>query len=104
MLNLTYEYKLKPNKEQTNIFENWLEINRRVYNYALAQRKDWYKSRSCSINSCSLHKCYIIPTETPRPTYASQCKSLTAAKKEYPELKKVHSQVLQQTLKRIEVA
>ncbi|MCU0544783.1 MAG: transposase [Oscillatoriaceae cyanobacterium Prado104] len=37
-----------------------------------------------------------------RPT--NQCKSLTSAKKQYPELKKVQSQVLQQTLKRLEQA
>ncbi len=104
MFNLTYEFKLKPNKEQINTFESWLEINRLVYNHALRERKDWYKSRSCRINACSLHNCYIIPADAPRPTYASQCKFLTAAKKDYPELKSVQSQVLQQTLKRLEVA
>ncbi|BAY28280.1 transposase [Nostoc carneum NIES-2107] len=104
MFNLTYEFKLKPTHAQSQIFEDWLEINRRVYNYALAERKDWYLSRSCQINACSLKHEYIIPADTPRPTYASQCKALTAAKKEFPELKKVQSQVLQQTLKRLEVA
>ena len=104
MFNLTYEFKLKPRSEQSNIFEQWLETNRRVYNYAISERKDWYRSRSCQVNSCSLHKCYIISHDAPRPTYASQCKSLTAAKKEYPQLKVVQSQVLQQTLKRVETA
>ncbi|MDZ8263346.1 transposase [Nostoc sp. ChiQUE01b] len=104
MFNLTYEFKLKPTQIQAAMFEEWLEINRRVYNYALRERKDWYKSRSCQINACSLQSEYIIPIDTPRPTYASQCKSLTEAKKEYPDLKKVQSQVLQQTLKRLEVA
>ncbi|MBD2529758.1 transposase [Nostoc flagelliforme FACHB-838] len=104
MFNLTYEFKLKPTHAQAQIFEEWLEINRRVYNYALAERKDWYLSRSCRINACSLKHEYIIPAETPRPTYASQCKALTAAKKDFPELKKVQSQVLQQTLKRLEIA
>ncbi|HEY9804451.1 MAG TPA: transposase, partial [Leptolyngbyaceae cyanobacterium] len=104
MFNLTYEFKLKPTHAQTQIFENWLEINRRVYNYALAERKDWYLSRSCQINACSLKHEYIIPADTPRPTYASQCKALTVAKKQFPDLKKVQSQVLQQTLKRLEVA
>lgn len=40
MFNLTYEFKLKPTHVQTQVFEDWLEINRRVYNYALAERKD----------------------------------------------------------------
>ncbi|PAX59569.1 RNA-guided endonuclease InsQ/TnpB family protein [Brunnivagina elsteri] len=104
MFNLTYEFKLKPTQKQSNTFEQWLEINRRVYNYALRERKDWYKSRSCQVNACSLHSEYIIPADVPRPTYASQCKSLTEAKKTNPDLKSVQSQVLQQTLKRLENA
>ncbi|MGJ5672157.1 MAG: RNA-guided endonuclease InsQ/TnpB family protein [Nostochopsis sp.] len=104
MFNLTYEFKLKPTQQQSNIFEDWLEVNRRVYNYALRERKDWYQSRSCQINACSLRSCYIIAADTPRPTYASQCKSLTEAKKTNPDLKTVQSQVLQQTLKRVEKA
>ncbi|NEO91962.1 MAG: helix-turn-helix domain-containing protein, partial [Moorea sp. SIO3G5] len=104
MFNLTYEFKLKPTKQQSQIFDEWLEVTRRVYNYALAERKDWYKSRSCQLNSCSLRSCYIISADATRPTYGSQCKSLTAAKKKNPNLKKVQSQVLQQTLKRVETA
>ncbi|MBO3462437.1 transposase [Aetokthonos hydrillicola Thurmond2011] len=104
MFTLTYEFKLKPTAKQVAIFEEWLEINRKVYNYALAERKDWFKSRSCQVNACSLRGEYIIPANAPRPTYNSQAKGLTDAKKKYPELKKVHSQVLQQTLKRLENA
>ncbi len=81
MFSLTYEYKLKPTSAQVARFEDWLEQCRRVYNYALAERKDWFKSRSCQINACSLHSEYIIPAETKRPTYASQCKTLTAYRK-----------------------
>ncbi len=104
MFSLTYEFKLKPTVNQVSLFENWLEQCRRVYNYALAERKAWYQSRSCQINVCSLHSEYIIPADAPRPTYASQCKSLTAAKENQLALKEVQSQVLQQTLKRLEQA
>ncbi|EDX75848.1 transposase, IS605 family [Coleofasciculus chthonoplastes PCC 7420] len=104
MFNLTYEFKLKPTKSQIAIFEDWLEQNRRVYNYALAERKDWFKSRSCQISACSLRSEYIISADTPRPTFASQCKSLTAYRKTSENLQRVHSQVLQQTLKRLEKA
>jgi putative transposase len=86
------------------MFEEWLETHRRVYNHALAERKDWYKSRSCQVNACSLHSCYIIPADAPRPTFASQCKSLTAARKENEYLKRVNAQSLQQTLRRLEKA
>src|SRR3569832_1274296 len=104
MLCLTYEFRLKPTKQQQVVFEDWLETNRRVYNYALAERKDWYHSRSCQIDTNNIKSEYIIPANTPRPTYASQCKSVTQARKELPSLERVHSQVLQQTLKRLESA
>jgi putative transposase len=104
VFNLTYEFKLKPTQSQIAMFEEWLETHRRVYNHALAERKDWYKSRSCQVNACSLHSCYIIPADAPRPTFASQCKSLTAARKENEYLKRVNAQSLQQTLRRLEKA
>ncbi len=104
MFALTYEFKLKPTASQVSTFDNWLEQCRRVYNYALAERKDWYKSRSCQINVCSLHSEYIIPADTPRPTFASQSKSLTAAKAGIPALQEVNAQVLQQALRRLELA
>ena len=104
MFHLTYEFKLKPTAKQIAIFEDWLEQCRRVYNYALAERKHWFGSRSCQINACSIRSEYIISAETKRPTYASQCKSLTAARANIPALASVQVQVLQQTLKRLEKA
>jgi putative transposase len=104
LFTLTYEFKLKPTSAQVAIFENWLEQCRRVYNYALAERKDWFKSRSCQINVCSLHCQYIIPADKRRPTYASQCKGLTEARAKIPALGAVQVHVLQQTLKRLEQA
>jgi len=99
MITLTYEYKLVPTPEEKQIFDNWLKICSSVWNFALRERKDWVNSRKCDINSCSIHSEYIIPVDTKRPTYASQCKALTAAKKEYPALRVPQSQVLQQVLK-----
>lgn len=81
MFHLTYEFKLKPTRAQIGIFEDWLEQCRRVYNYALCERKDWIKSRSCRINACSLHSEYIIPADTPRPTYFNQSERLTQVKR-----------------------
>ena len=104
VLALTYEFKLKPTSAQIAIFEQWLEQCRRVYNYALAERKDWFKSRSCQVNVCSVHHEYIIPADTKRPTYASQCKGLTQARAKIPALNAVQVHVLQQTLKRLEQA
>lgn len=104
MFYLTYEFKLKPTRAQIAIFEDWLEQCRRVYNYALSERKDWFKSRSCQMNACSLKHEYIIPANAPRPTYANQCRGLTQARMKFTELNAVHVHVLQQTLRRLEIA
>ncbi|WYL97213.2 MAG: transposase [Gloeotrichia echinulata IR180] len=77
---------------------NWLEQCRRVYNYALAERKDWINSRTCAINACSIHSEYIIAADTLYPNYYTQKRNLTQARNEIPELKAVHSQVLQDVL------
>jgi putative transposase len=104
MLNMTYEYKLEPTPSQAQTFDHWLEVCRKAWNYALRERKDWYNSRSCAINACSLKAEYVIPADVPRPNFAVQCKSLTTARQNNSELQSVHSQVLQQVLKQIEKA
>lgn len=104
MFTLMYEFKLKPTNAQVAVFKQWLEQCRRVYNYALRERKDWVNSRKCKGYACSIKSEYILPANTEAPNYSSQCRSLTQAKKNIPELKQVHSQVLQQTLKRLQLA
>ena len=104
MLSLNYQYKLKVNKQQASTIDEWLDICKSVYNYALRERKDWVNSRKCPIDRWSLESEYIIPADCPRPTYANQCKSLGVAKKKFPRLKVPQSQVLQQTLKGLEEA
>ena len=96
MISITYDYKLKPNSSQVQMIETYLETCRKVYNYALRERQDFVNSRKSPINAGSIHSEYIINPDTKRPTYNSQCKSLTEAKKLYPELNSPHSQVLQQ--------
>ena len=104
MLSLNYQYKLKVNKQQASTIDEWLDVCKSVYNYALRERKDWVNSRKCPIDRCSLESEYIIPADSPRPTYANQCKSLGVAKKKFPRLKVPQSQVLQQTIKVLEEA
>ncbi|WP_293175697.1 MULTISPECIES: helix-turn-helix domain-containing protein [unclassified Microcoleus] len=70
MLNLTYEYKLIPTDAQRETIDQWLTICRKVYNFALRERKDWVNSRKCDVNSCSIRQEYIIPADAPRPTFA----------------------------------
>lgn len=73
---------------------HWLEISRKVYNYALREIKDWVNSRKCSLDYCSLEREYIIPGDKPFPTYYAQQNALPKAKKEFPELGEAPSQVL----------
>jgi putative transposase len=104
VLNLTFEYKANPTPEQVQIIEHTLTVCRKVWNFALRERKDWINSRKCQINACSMESEYIIPADAPYPNYAQQCRTLTIAKTEFPELKTVNAQALQQVLKRLEAA
>jgi putative transposase len=87
MLNLSYEYKLKPTDEQISEIERTLVICRKVWNYALRERKDWINSRKSPINACSIVSEYIIPADAPYPNYYVQAAGLTKAKELFPELK-----------------
>jgi putative transposase len=104
VLNLTFEYKAIPTPEQVQLIEHTLTVCRKVWNFALRERKDWINSRKCQINACSISGEYIIPADAPYPNYATQCKSLTKAKAEFPELSTVNAQALQQVLKKLETA
>ena len=104
MLNLTFEYKANPTPEQVQIIEHTLIVCRKVWNFALRERKDWLNSRKCQVNACSISGEYIIPVAAPYPNYAQQCRTLTKAKTEFPELATVNAQALQQILKRLEAA
>ena len=104
LITFTYEFKIKPTQRQIQEFENYLDICRSVYNFAHRERVDWLNSRKSPIDRCSLFNEYIIPAHTPFPGYNRQATNLTQAKKSFPRLKEVHSQVLQQVLKRLDKA
>ena len=104
MITLTYEYKLIPDKQQTEVIENTLNVCRSVWNFALRERKDWLSSRKSPVNACSLKKEYIIPADSPYPNYHVQAKYLTEAKKTSERLKSVNAQVLQQVLRTLDRA
>ena len=104
MITLTYQYKLKLNRQQTLEIEHILGVCKSVYNCALAERKHWLNSRKSPVNCCSLISEYIIPADAPYPSYNNQAKNLTIAKKSNPDLKSVNAQVLQQTLKTLDKA
>jgi putative transposase len=97
MLTMNYTYRIYPDAIQQTELLDWLETCRGVYNYALRELKDWIASRSDPVDRCSLEKEYMIPADEPFPSYHRQQNNLPKAKKQFPHLGKVHSQVLQTT-------
>ena len=104
MITFTYQYKIKPTKQQIRQIEQYLDICRSVYNYAHGERKAWLESRKSLVDRCSIQSEYIIPADTPFPSYNLQAKALTEAKKNLSHLKLVNAQCLQQVLKRLDKA
>lgn len=102
MLNLSYEYKLRPNKFQIEQIEHTLDVCRSVWNFALRERVDWIRSRKSPVNACSIQQEYILPPETKYPNYHEQAKALTQARKQSERLASVNAQVEQQVLRTLE--
>ncbi len=103
MLTLTHRYRIYPDAIQEQMFIEWMDICRGAYNYALREIKDWCDSRKCLIDRCSLEKEYILPPDLKFPGEIQQLNNLPRAKKEFPRLSEVPSQVLQQTIKQLHV-
>jgi len=97
----SYQYRIKPTKEQAEKIDGTLEKLRYQYNYLLAQRFDWYEQNRCSIDRCPLI-CHI-PELREQPNYYNQKASLTQLKADRPWYKSIHSQVLQEVPKKVEI-
>jgi putative transposase len=82
----TFVYKLRPTPAQAAILTETVETCRHLYNHALSERKTAYQERGESIG------------------FARQSASLPSLKRESPYLPRVHSQVLQDVLHRVDRA
>ena len=82
----TFCYKLRPSRSQEAALDEALETCRHLYNRALAERKDAYEQEQRSVG------------------FKEQCAALPQAKKESAFLPRVHSQVLQDVLHRLDHA
>ncbi len=98
---LNYRYRLYPDPQQIELLNEWLETCRVSYNYALRELKDWIASRKCPLNRCSLESEYIMAADYSFPSYHQQQNNLPKAKKKFPRLKAVPSQVLQTNIRRL---
>ncbi|WP_293127532.1 transposase [Okeania sp. SIO1I7] len=100
---ITHCYKIKPNKEQTAKIDNWLELLRRHWNYALGQRLDWLNRTRCQIDRCSIISSPIGEISV-RPDYHFQSAELKQTKKLFPDYKEIYFEVQQNNLKRLDKA
>ncbi|MGK7918180.1 MAG: RNA-guided endonuclease InsQ/TnpB family protein [Prochloraceae cyanobacterium] len=98
---LNYTYRIYPDARQEELLKEWLETCRVSYNYALRELKDYIASRKCAIDRCSLVSEYILRADYPFPGYHQQQNNLPKAKKKFPRLKAVPSQVLQTNIRRL---
>jgi putative transposase len=81
-----FRYRIYPTKAQKKFINNTLELCRWTYNETLALRKNAWESEQKNIG------------------YYDSKKMIPIWKKEKPELKNVHSQVLQEVVKRVDLA
>jgi putative transposase len=81
-----YKYRIYPGRAEQSRLEQTLELCRELYNAALQERRDAYRIMGKSVN------------------YMGQQNQLPEIKAIRPELGTVHSQVLQDTLRRLDKA
>jgi putative transposase len=98
----SYQYRLRPTKSQADIIDKTLEMLRCQYNYLLTQRFDWYEMNRCPVDRCPLI-CHLSELKD-KPNRFSQQASLTQLKVDRPWYKEIHSQVLQEVPKKVEIA
>ena len=80
----TYRFRIYPSDEQEEELGQWLNVCRHLYNDSLAERKEAYERDKITIN------------------YYDQANALKAAKETDERLRAVHSQVLQDVLRRLD--
>jgi len=85
-MNRTFQYRPYPTKKQQTRLNAWLALCCETYNAALQERRDAYRLAGLSLG------------------YAQQCAELPDCKEVRPELNEVNSQVLQDAVKRVDLA
>ena len=82
----TYQFRLYPTHKQELLLENWLLLCCETYNAALDERKSAYRMAGVSLS------------------YEDQCAELPGCKQVRPDLAPVPAQVLQDVVKRVDLA
>jgi putative transposase len=100
-MRIAYQYRLRPSKSQVETIDRWLELLRRQYNYRLYERFSWWEMNRSPVNACPL-VCHL-PELREQPDYYSQKADLLETKRLFPEYQEIHSQVLQDCIKRVKI-
>jgi putative transposase len=82
----TYQFRLYPTRKQEHTLEKWLVLCCETYNAALDERKSAYRLAGVSLS------------------YEDQCDELPGCKAVRPDIASVPSQVLQDVVKRVDLA
>jgi putative transposase len=101
-MRIAYQFRLLPTSEQRAEMTRWLDMIRLQYNWMLAERFRWWEENRSPANACPLI-CHL-PELKDQPDYYSQKRSLVPLKQDRPWYKDVHSQVLQDMVKRVKLA
>lgn len=83
---ISYKYKLKPNKTQSSMMEDWLNVCRLVYNLTLEQKDYAYKTHQRNVSKYESYN------------------QLPELKSEFTFIKSVHSDTLQEVVDRVHKA
>src|SRR5215831_9799349 len=81
-----FKYRLYPTRKQVAVLQFTLDLNREIYNAALEERREAW--RMCQVSV----------------TYQMQSAQLPEIKEDRPEFGEISSQILQDTLKRVDKA
>lgn len=121
---LAYVYKLNPSVSQSLLMNEWLNMLRALYNFSLRDRinafeqvkspklgnySDLETKAECCPLTCSISKNVTVgdpfkKNGKKRNAYEAQSSNLPELKASHPWYKKIHSTVLQQTLKQLDEA
>jgi len=101
-MRIAYQYRLLPTSEQRAALTRWLDMLRHQYNWMLAERFQWWEENRSPVNACPL-VCHL-PELKDQPDYYGQKRSLVPLKQDRPWYKEIHSQVLQDMVKRVKLA
>ena len=82
----TYQFRVYPTHKQERTLEQWLVLCCETYNAAIDERKSAYRLAGASLS------------------YEDQCAELPGCKEVRPDLAQVPSQVLQDVVKRVDLA